>query len=95
MLVAGADPNAAGQFPLALHVAIERGSPDVVAALLAGGADVKQANPQGQDALALARIRAERGRKSSSGQTPYIGEWKDAPDAGKQIVELVSEHVGR
>lgn len=95
MLVAGADPNAAGRFPLALHVAIERGSPNVVAALLAGGADVKQANPQGQDALALARIRAERGRKSSSGQTPYIGEWKDAPDAGKQIVELVSEHVGR
>jgi len=37
----------------------------------------------------------DRGRKSSSGQTPYIGEWKDAPDAGKQIVELVAEHVAR
>lgn len=94
MLTAGADPNACGRFKPALHSAIGRLAPDVVAALLAAGADVKQTNRQGQDAIALARVRAERGR-SSYNYGKFMGESKDDPDAGTRILELVSEHGAR
>lgn len=94
MLTAGADPNACGRFKPALHSAIGRLAPDVVAALLAAGADVKQTNSQGQDAIALARVRAERGRSSYT-YGKFMGESKDDPDAGARILELVSEHGAR
>jgi ankyrin repeat protein len=95
MIAAGADLNAAGPFPPTLHIAIERGSPAMVSALLAAGADATRANARGEDALALARIRAARGRKVPVGGVPYHGESKDAPDAGQRILELVSEHGAR
>jgi len=93
MLAAGADPDANGQFAPALQIAIERRPPDVVAALLAAGADVKRADRSGRDAMALARIRAEKGRRSS--KEKYIGELKHDADAGARILEIVTEHVAR
>ena len=90
MLDGGADPNAPANVTqrTALHEAVARSSAETVKLLLGRGADPSLKDAEGADALALARIRVEKGRQSSIAGK-YLPEFENAPDAGAKILELV------
>ena len=91
LLDAGADPNAADKPAgrTALHHAVARSSPAVVELLLAHDADPSAKDAHGADAVALARVRAEKGREGSRpGQ--YHPEFEEAPDAGAKILRRLT-----
>jgi ankyrin repeat protein len=91
LLERGADPNDSVKSTgrTALHAAVASGPVELVDLLLTRGADASRKDAEGKDALALARIRVEKGREPTRKDQPYQSEFDGAPDAGKQILERV------